>query len=261
MLTRRQFSSLALLPFCAQASEDKHKQLSKLSAKLAKRTMHFVYSSHYPPYSYLKNGKTTGLKVDLINHLFEQQLNVRVSHEFFPWNRAQALIEGGQYDAMVAIPTPDRLRFTIASQQALYTTEIRKFVRSNDHRLDHIEHLSDLKPFKIGTHLGNSWARIKLEGLNVEFISEPIALPRMLLANRFDVVILDSLAMQHLIRDQHFQKDIRELPHSVEKADIHIMIEKRSPFLPLLPFIDNEIKQMKQNGILNQYLNYYRNEL
>ena len=261
MLTRRQLCSLALLPFYANAIEDKQKLFSALSAKLSKQKMHFVYSSEYPPYSFLKNGKASGLKIDLVNYLFQQQLGIQVNHEFLPWNRAQYLIEGGQFDAMVAIPTPDRARFTAASQNALYTTEIRKFVRNKDQRMDHIEQLSDLKPYKIGTHLGNSWARIKLEGLNVQFIAEPTALPRMLLANRFDVVFLDSLVMQHLIRDQQFQKDIRELPHSVEKANVHILIEKRSPFLPLLPFIDNEIMQMKQNGIIKQFIHYYQSEL
>jgi polar amino acid transport system substrate-binding protein len=223
--------------------------------------MRFAYSLNYPPISFSQEGKAAGLKIDIVNYIFQQRLALPVQHDLIPWNRAQTHMENGQYDGMLSICTPERLRFSEASQYPLYTTTVHIYVRKDDHRMDHVDQLQELKPFKIGAQLGNSWAKNKLAGMQAEFISDPSALPRMLLAKRFDAVILDNLAMAYILGAQRSNQDIRELTMPLDKAEVHVLLSKLSPFLPLLPFVDTEVKRMKHNSSIEQLINDYKNLL
>jgi polar amino acid transport system substrate-binding protein len=242
MLTRRQFCSILLLPTCAQAQEG----LIKRDRSLVK----MAYSLEYAPYSYTQNGKAAGIEVDVASQLFTQHFKLPVQHTIFPWSRAQAKVESGEFDAMFAVPTQERLRYAVASKQAVYHWYVCFFVRKDDHRLDQVHSIEGLKPFKIGVQLGNSWAKEQLKEHNVNYIPAPSSLPAMLLAKRFDVVILDPYVMANLLQNSPLKNQIEELPQHIDQANIHFMMSLRSPFIDLMPRCDDELIHISKSGAL-----------
>ncbi|MFZ6747932.1 substrate-binding periplasmic protein [Undibacterium sp. Ren11W] len=246
MLNRRRFCWYCLLV------------LPHLPAYAAAKVLRLVYAQDYPPYSTQLNGKPSGIEIDIADEIFGRRFGFSVQHEILPWARAQLMVENGSADALFATPSRQRLTYASASKEAVVRWNVSMYVRKDDHRLDLVRSLDQLTPFKIAVLHGNSWAMNKLTGLRVEYVPNQIALPRMLIAGRFDVVLEDSYVMMHLLKKDGSDVYITELPHELDSADIHLMLSLKSTQQDLLARFDKEIKLMREDGSLTNLIAKYR---
>lgn len=246
MLNRRQFCWYPLL------------LLAQMPTYAASKVLRLAYAQDYPPYSTLVNGKPSGIEIDIANEIFARRFGFTVQHEILPWARAQLMVENGSADALFATPTHQRLVYAGASKEAVVRWSVSMYVRKGDHRLDSVRSVAQLAPFKIAVRHGNSWAMNKLTGLQVEYVPNQIALPRMLIANRFDVVLEDSYVMMHLLKNDGSDTHITELPHELDSADIHLLLSLKSAQQDLLARFDQEIRQMRKDGSLANLIAKYR---
>lgn len=53
----------------------------------------------YPPYEYLEKGQPAGIATELI-HEVSKRIGYKVTFDFFPWKRAVAMVEHGEYDLL-----------------------------------------------------------------------------------------------------------------------------------------------------------------
>ncbi|MGB0468018.1 MAG: transporter substrate-binding domain-containing protein, partial [Pontibacterium sp.] len=98
-----------------------------------------VYSDQWPPYSYSnEQGQPDGILVHLVDRLLGQQLKIPLKHHILPWKRAQKLVEQGHFDAMMAVPTPDRLLYAERTQSVLYQFKVQAFVSKRSPRAETI---------------------------------------------------------------------------------------------------------------------------
>ncbi len=246
MLNRRQFCCYSLLV------------LPHLPASAAAKVLRLAYAQDYPPYSTLLNGKPSGIEIDIADEIFARRFGFTVQHEILPWARAQFMVENGSADALFATPSPQRLLYASASQEPVVRWSVSMYVRKGDHRLDMVRSIEQLAPFKIAVQHGNSWALNKLTGLKVEYVPNQIALPRMLIAGRFDVVLEDSYVMMHLLKNDGNDAHITELPHELDSADIHLLFSLKSAQQDLLARFDKELKLMRKDGSLANLIAKYR---
>ncbi len=246
MLSRRQFCwySLLILP--------------QLPAYAAAKVLRLAYAQDYPPYSTLLNGKPSGIEIDIADEIFGRRFGFTIQHEILPWARAQFMVENGSADALFATPSRQRLVYARASKEPVVRWSVSMYVRKGDHRLDMVRDIQQLAPFKIAVQHGNSWAMNKLTGLQVEYVPNQIALPRMLIASRFDVILEDSYVMMHLLKKDGSDAHITELPHELDSADIHLLFSLKSAQQDLLARFDNEIGLMRKDGSLAKIIAKYR---
>ncbi len=59
-------------------------------------------STGYPPYYYERDGKLTGICIDLVNAV-AQELNIEVRYEVFPWKRLLSVARKGDVDAIMPL--------------------------------------------------------------------------------------------------------------------------------------------------------------
>jgi polar amino acid transport system substrate-binding protein len=212
-----------------------------------------VYSIESAPYSYAKDGKAAGIEIDLADQLFSGRFKLPTQHTLFPWTRAQAKVASGEYDAMFASPTPERLIYAVPSKHTVFHWTVDFFVRKGDRRLDHVRSIQDLIPYNLGVQHGNGWARSNLKNHKIDYVTSPSSLPAMLLAKRFDAIILDSDVMAKLLRNPSFTNQIDGVPRTIAQLKIHLMISKRSPFIDLISRCDEELINIDKSGIVSKF--------
>ena len=61
-----------------------------------------IASEQYPPFEYLKDGKNTGISVEIIEQIMKK-LNVPVEFQFYPFARVKMLLQAGKADAATSI--------------------------------------------------------------------------------------------------------------------------------------------------------------
>ena len=107
--------------------------------------------------------KPEGIFYDIINNAF-RRMHVPLKYDVYPWKRAQLLVQTKQADALITIPTPERLRYLIASQEPVFVMKYKIFTQRDNPNIDKIRaitSLADLKNFKIIDYIGDGWAEKK----------------------------------------------------------------------------------------------------
>lgn len=119
-----------------------------LASAVSGQTLKVAYSERWAPYSYINSaGRADGIFVDLINDIFADQLGFRVKHYVLPWKRAQRLVETGKYDALMAVPTAERLAFAKPSRSILYKLQVKAFIARESARYRQL--LTALNPLQL----------------------------------------------------------------------------------------------------------------
>ena len=70
-------------------------------AGLAKEKVIIYADENYPPYTYIENGKITGIYVDLLRGINKKLKDFEIVIEPIPWARAVKMIETGQAEAII----------------------------------------------------------------------------------------------------------------------------------------------------------------
>lgn len=70
-------------------------------AVLAKEKVIIYADENYPPYTYIENGKITGIYVDLLRGINKKLKDFEIVIEPIPWSRAVKMIETGQAEAII----------------------------------------------------------------------------------------------------------------------------------------------------------------
>jgi len=68
---------------------------------LAKEKVVIYADENYPPYTYVENGKLTGIYIDLLKGVNKKLIDFDIIIEPIPWTRAVKMIETGQAEAII----------------------------------------------------------------------------------------------------------------------------------------------------------------
>ena len=70
--------------------------------------MRLVFANELVPLSFEKDGRITGILVDIAREVFVTRLGQKVALEIYPWERAQHMVEAGSADGFITIITLNR---------------------------------------------------------------------------------------------------------------------------------------------------------
>jgi len=232
------------------------------SQETSEDIIRMAYIEGYPPLCWSEGGKVKGIFIDLITEVLQKRMGIQVSHETYPWARAQAFVKTGESDALITLPTNDRKTYTEISNRAVLTTNYTLFANTKNkiyQDLAKVRKISDLAPYQIVQLLGSGWAKNNLKGLNVNWVSTAEQTFRMLAFNRADVYITNSLVGNWEIKKLDLVGVVIEIPEAnLRKMQYHFMIRKTSKYARIIPKVDQIIESMYQDGTAQKIIMKYK---
>lgn len=214
--------------------------------------LRLVYGEYFPPFNWVdEHGVMRGILIDLFDEALQRRLRVPLTHEGFPWPRAQAMVQTGAADAICTVPTMERRAYALASAEPVVSPTFTLFTRRNHPQLDRLRRvrtLADLHGFTVAHYRGSSWARQTLSGVDVEWSNSLDKVLRMVAVGRADATIDSSEAIRYAINDLRLQDELMELPQVLESQSFHLCIRRDSPDVGLLARFDVVMRQMRVEG-------------
>ena len=195
----------------------------------------------------------SGILVSIVDEVLANRLHLNVEHAGYPWARAQAMVEHGQADAFVTVPTAERRAYTVPSAEWVTQGRLTMFSRADNPKLAQwrkIQRISELSEVPLGTYLGNNWVKSKFEGMNVQYANDRAGALRMLMLGRFDLMVDASNPTRHAIKAEGLEHEVVELPATLDVSETRLCVGKKSPLLARMPDIDRALRSMKKDGTL-----------
>lgn len=143
-----------------------------------------------------------GFVTRLVNDVFSR-MGVEADVSFYPWKRCYSMVlAGAAWGAFPYSWTEERASEVLFSDPISYSDTAWFHVDAPP--LEHYEKLEDMKGVRIGGVAGYFYEEaLRKANLEVEFAPDEVSIFRMLLAGRVDVVIMNQLVAQRIIRE-HF---------------------------------------------------------
>ncbi|MEH6823536.1 MAG: transporter substrate-binding domain-containing protein [Motiliproteus sp.] len=170
------------------------------------QTIRLAYHPDIPPYSFQTSDQsaTKGILPDLTDTL-AFSMNLAFSHQSYPWERAQRMVELGMVDAFCCPITPERQRYAIFAPTPIIVLhgQVVFFnpASPNAPEIKAARRIEDFYLFKTATFLGNSrHDQIWKDHPNVEKVSRVEQILVMLLRGRIDFYFADPLVTGYKIK-------------------------------------------------------------
>ncbi len=236
--------------------------LAMASPVFADDVMKFAFGNDAPPFAWEEDGQIYGLLPDIAREVVEKGMGIKVSVHLHPWKRSQHLVRQGILDAHIT-NGPLRKEWAEHSSEVVMVLKHVLYVKaggSKFNELKKVQKIEDLKPFKLVDHRGSAWAQKNLieKGINVHLVADFDTMYRMVAKGRVDAVAYEPLMARYQIKNLGLQDQLVELPLETDELPFHVVIRKTSPYVKMLPKINEVIRQMKQDGTLQIILDKYR---
>jgi polar amino acid transport system substrate-binding protein len=217
-----------------------------------------AYAEEAAPSSYLENGQTHGVLVDIASAM-GRHLGSPMTHQAYPWARAQAMVKTGQADMMITAVTPERLEYAVASQQPVF--RIANTIIANSRHpalaaLMQARDLEDLRPYEFISYTGNGWTKTNLteKGFKVSVVARRADVAR-LAAIRDDLLMVDAGGIALLqAQQQGLPATFVALPVVVPPSAFYIMVSRASPYAARMADIDKAVQTIIADGVFQRAL-------
>ena len=169
-------------------------------ARAASRPVRMAYFESYAPFSYRDDdGQMKGLLIDGMD-LLARSCDIAVTHQGFPWGRAQFMVRHGELDGFCTVPTSERQAYAHFSAVPLVVVRFGIFHRADDPRPAAVRSIADLAPFANGSYIGNGWTKENLPGQDIHWVTDEETLLRMIALGRLDIYLSGELTTWHRLR-------------------------------------------------------------
>ncbi len=219
-----------------------------------------TYYDDFAPDSYMRDGKVTGVLVDSLNEVFGRRLGVALTHHGLPWTRAQQDVKEGRADAFCTIPTDARKEYVnFSREQLLKSDRVIVFAKNNPKAgaIRKIKKPEDLKPFMIGTYLGDSKKNDLFSGMNVDYAADVSQVLAKIAAGRVDLTIIGSLRWRYYARTLSIRDKLEDIWFS-DAPGFYLGIRKDyADGVELLESFDKMVLVARKDGSLDRIIKTY----
>ncbi len=199
----------------------------------------------FPPFHWVKeDGAMTGFFYEIITEALVNRMGVPVVWTQYPWPRCQENLKAGKDDAIMTVPTPERMEQAITHKAPFYLKKLNFFTYAGHPRIKdiyNIRTIKDLKEqdFSVITYTGNGWHKHNVQSLGIT-THETAYLEnvwRMLAGGRGDIVIeWPPGAWPDMIRAGVTDKVVNT-QITIAQMPFHLLIRKDSPHSRILEFM------------------------
>lgn len=222
------------------------------------------YPDYWPFFTRKDTGEMTGFFHDIIVEALAR-MGVETQWRKYPWSRCQDNVKHGDADAMITVPTSERLRYTVTHSEPFYRKKLHVFTY-NGHPKEHI--IRSLKTFDdikaadltVITYAGNGWNDENIVSRGIKMFETPVikSVWRMLAARRGDIVIEWPMAAWAEIRKTNVEPDaIVQTDVTFGCMPFHLLINKRAPQAAILPEFNQIVLDMRSSGRIGEIVEKY----
>lgn len=236
--------------------------LSISSVAYGEEQMKMTYFNNFPPFSWsAEDGTMKGILVDVMDQFVGEEMGIPLSHQGFPWARAQQMVKEGDADGFVTVPTPARQEYTDTGKEEVIMSKMVIFVKKGSSKAEEIraaKGLSDLKELSIIDYVGNGWGDKNLEGFKRHLAPKMDNVFQMLVGDRGDLCITDSVVGWYTIKQLGLQDKIEEMPLVLDQVPFVLCVRKGSKYSDIVEKLDAALKEARETGKLQQIYDRYR---
>lgn len=212
------------------------------------------------PFNYQdENGELTGLEVDMLNHIAEEN-NIDLSYEITEFESMFVGLDAGRYDLIIGniSKKPEREEKYLFSSEPYFKSEIALITAEDNTDIKSVE---DLGGKKVPAGAGRANA-LFMESYNEEHPDNPIDIQYTdadasaalidLYNGRYDACIYNTTYVSSLTKEYGYHFNVYEIPNAdeIEKPEAWILFSKTNT--QLRDFFDEQLTKMKQDGSLSE---------
>lgn len=212
----------------------------------------------YPPFTLGKTGTPTGgLKVQLINAVFNELDNVNVDVILLPWKQCQKQAELGKVDGILPLfKNEQRATYLEFSDSAF--DQVSAFWYNRSRYPDGIEwqDFSDLKTLKLGMLIGGFIDKEMEEtfeastgihrGKSVENLFQ------VLIKDRVDLIAIDDGVGRYIVKENGWEDDVAIVKKPIGLKQSYIGLSKKSKVVLLRDPINQALEKLRADGTLKR---------
>lgn len=233
-----------------------------LTTAYGQEPMKMTYFNNFPPFSWAsEDGKMQGILVDVVDEIVGSEMGISLSHEGFPWARAQQMVKDGDADGFVTVPTPARQEYAETGKEEVIMSKMVIFVKKGSEaatKLRNAKDLSDLKEMSIIDYVGNGWGDRNLEGFKRHLAPKMDNVLQMLVAERGDLCITDSVVGWYNLKQLGLQDQVEEMPLVLDQVPFVLCVGKNSKYVGIVEDVDRKLKDAREDGRLQAIYDRYR---
>ncbi|WP_147820525.1 substrate-binding periplasmic protein [Salidesulfovibrio onnuriiensis] len=216
----------------------------------------------YPPYEFQHGLEVRGIAVEIVREAF-RRMGHTVKITLLPWPRALERVREGEADGIfTAFRTRERLEFLDYCEEVLMPQTTSLFVRANS-PIEFNGNLADLARYRFGMVRGVSYGedfdKATSDGTLKNMDQSTTGQQNMskLLAGRFDILVSNRYGAWDILRIMEKQTQVRELEPSIEDVPSYLAFSKVRNLKALACRFDETLRQMKQDGAYQQFIDEY----
>lgn len=193
-----------------------------------------VFADKLPPLSFVEDGLTRGILIDIASDIFIKDVGVAVEIELYPWERAQQLVRQGEADGFITISTPARREYADCGVLPVLRASLHPLVR-RDHparrQMELAGSLAELGGFSFVSYRGNGWAKENLlePGFDVYFAADYVAHLKGLAQGRGDLALVTTTSGAYYLRELGLAEALVMLPPVIDTFEYVLCLGKASP--------------------------------
>lgn len=113
-------------------------------ASASENTLRIHYPDFWPFFTRTDEGRMTGFFYEIVSSALTR-MGIQSSWESYPWSRCQAQVRSGEADAMITVPTPERLRYSNTHDTPFYLKKLVIFTYKDHPALPRIREIMSIK--------------------------------------------------------------------------------------------------------------------
>jgi polar amino acid transport system substrate-binding protein len=245
-------------------------------ASAQERPMVLVFFNDYAPFSFVKDGKDSGILVEVLTEVLSKRMKLNVVVKMGPWARMQEMVKTGEADAFCTNPTAARKEYAVPSKVPAIVFPYKIYASKDSPKLaalKAVKGMEDLRKgaiagsFTLGSFIGDGWTKSNLEDFNIKIDYSPnqASVIRKVAAARIDAFVNNAIvqrySMKDLVESLNAQgnaqgatevKNIVELDSVIDQAQFYLCVGKASPFLKYLDDFDKALAQAEKEGFIEK---------
>lgn len=214
------------------------------------------------PTAYVKNGKQTGLLVDVINEVF-RRTGYSVEIAIMPWARCLAEVKAGRIDGIFSVyQTRERQEFLTYAEEVLIT-QVQAFFVRKDSAISFDGDLGKLSELRLGiinqTSYGPRLDAALEKGVfkKVDVANNVSASINKLLLDRVDVIPSYRHVALDSARTMGAAGLVKELTPAIEAIPSYLAFTNKKDYAKVIAAYNQALRAMKKDGTYDTIFSKY----